>query len=323
VTKKYHYNTLSFAIFCILIIIAFSFFTFADDTDLTLFEDFDRDGLSNAEEDMLGTDSKNSDTDGDGYSDGVEIESGYNPLITAPGDRIVIKKQTVISPSELQTINVTKQISADVVSFLADAQESGETEIDSEEFSKAISEAVAKETTFDTIPPIDISKIKIKKQDYADFPSAKRDEKLREDAIEYFTAISYIFISSFPQGFFEQSTEDVQAEVMQELSSFSESLENYKFFEKIAEDSISAQTQMLEMEVPEDLLQIHSEGLYLLQYAGNIYTSGNYKNPTKDIAPMIATLAQMQGLLELSVGFQEKVDEKIEQYDLGDMFLGL
>ncbi len=323
-TKNYSYNTLSFAIFAILIIATFSFFTFADDTNLTLFEDFDRDGLSNSEEKIFGTNPKQADTDGDGYSDGVEIESGYNPLIKAPGDRIVRdKKPAVITVAPSQTANVTKKISEDVVSYLADAQEAGKTEIDSEEFSKAISDAVSKEVSFESTPPVDISEIKIKEQDYEKLSDKKREEKLKEDAIEYFTAISYVFVSNFPQGFFDQSTDEVQTEVMQELSSFSQSLDNYKFFEDIAEDSIAAQSQMMEIEVPEDLLEVHNEGLYLLRYAGDIYESGNYKNPTNDITPMIATLAQMQGLLDLSVSFQEKIDEKIEQYDLGDMFLDL
>ena len=46
--------------------------------DMTL--DSDNDGLTDAEEEVYGTDKNNSDTDGDGYTDGAEVQNGYNPL---------------------------------------------------------------------------------------------------------------------------------------------------------------------------------------------------------------------------------------------------
>jgi hypothetical protein len=48
--------------------------------------DFDRDGITNAEEIRLGTDPYVADTDRDGQSDGVEIQSGHDPKIFSPGD---------------------------------------------------------------------------------------------------------------------------------------------------------------------------------------------------------------------------------------------
>ncbi|MDD5109938.1 MAG: hypothetical protein PHI63_01830 [Patescibacteria group bacterium] len=42
--------------------------------------DTDGDGLTDQQEQMLGTDPNNPDTDGDGYSDGNEVKNGYNPL---------------------------------------------------------------------------------------------------------------------------------------------------------------------------------------------------------------------------------------------------
>lgn len=42
--------------------------------------DEDKDGLSLADEHEYGTSPTNADTDGDGYSDGVEVQGGYDPL---------------------------------------------------------------------------------------------------------------------------------------------------------------------------------------------------------------------------------------------------
>jgi len=49
--------------------------------------DSDGDGLSDAEEERLGTDPEVADSDGDGFSDGDEVAGGFNPLQYSPGDK--------------------------------------------------------------------------------------------------------------------------------------------------------------------------------------------------------------------------------------------
>ena len=321
-TKKYSYNTISFVVFITLLLGTFSFFTFADDSNLTLFEDFDRDGLSNTEEEALGTNPKVADTDGDGYTDGVEVESGYNPLIPAPGDRIIKDRAPVkIKPIQSDTTNVTRKISEDLVSYLADAQENGVEEINTEEFSKIVSEAVDKEVTFNNIDPIDPNSVRIKKQDYSKLSKKEREEKLREDAIEYFTAISYIFVSTYPQNFFNRPVDEFENEMMQQLANFSTSINNYGFFEDLAKNAVKAESQMQEVEVPADLIELHMKGLYLLRYIKSIYEAGDYKNATSDITPMIAALAKIQGILDLSIEFQKEVKTTMQNYGIEKLFL--
>lgn len=55
------------------------------------FTDSDNDNLSDFEEQRIGTSPQNPDTDGDGYLDGQEVASGYNPLIPAPQDKVVFE----------------------------------------------------------------------------------------------------------------------------------------------------------------------------------------------------------------------------------------
>lgn len=52
------------------------------------FIDSDDDGLRDWEEELYRTNPLNPDTDGDGYLDGEEVNSGHNPLIMAPGDKL-------------------------------------------------------------------------------------------------------------------------------------------------------------------------------------------------------------------------------------------
>lgn len=49
-------------------------------------EDKDQDGLKNEEEKKLGTDPENPDTDGDKILDGIEVKSGYDPLVKMSED---------------------------------------------------------------------------------------------------------------------------------------------------------------------------------------------------------------------------------------------
>lgn len=50
--------------------------------------DPDNDGLKNWEEELHKTDPRNPDTDEDGYVDGEEVASGYDPTVKAPGDAL-------------------------------------------------------------------------------------------------------------------------------------------------------------------------------------------------------------------------------------------
>ncbi len=51
-------------------------------------EDSDHDGLSNQQEVIWNTDPFNPDTDGDGFKDGEEVNSGHSPLVPGPDDLI-------------------------------------------------------------------------------------------------------------------------------------------------------------------------------------------------------------------------------------------
>lgn len=76
-------------LFLAIFLLAWFKLSSAEGNQLNVFEDKDQDGLTNQEEQAYGTDPNDPDSDHDGYSDGTEVKSGYNPLKPAPGDKLV------------------------------------------------------------------------------------------------------------------------------------------------------------------------------------------------------------------------------------------
>lgn len=86
-------------------------------------QDVDRDGLSNQQESIWNSDPFNPDSDGDGFKDGEEVNSGHNPLIPGPDDLI-------------SADNLTEQFSELTVAGLAE----GSLQPDSPDYDQALAD---------------------------------------------------------------------------------------------------------------------------------------------------------------------------------------
>jgi hypothetical protein len=80
----------------------------AQNKTFILEEDFDFDGLSNAEEIELGTDPFKADTDNDGFVDGVEIQLGYDPKKVSPAKLLKSPDPRKIPPKEVDKLKIEK-----------------------------------------------------------------------------------------------------------------------------------------------------------------------------------------------------------------------
>lgn len=74
----------------------------------TLTRDSDHDGLPDREEIVYGTDPFKSDTDGDGYLDGIEVATGHNPLDASDNDKTRPGNFSPLKPNlTAKTVNLT------------------------------------------------------------------------------------------------------------------------------------------------------------------------------------------------------------------------
>lgn len=308
-------------VFAVLVIAGFSVFVMAQENSSSsknIFLDSDQDGLSDEEEKNYGTDPNNVDTDGDGYSDGAEIKSGYDPLKPAPGDKITTgitannTNQQGVGGEE----NMTQEMSVQIAGLITD--ESRE-EITLDDLDDIINQTMGNELTFDDLPEIDESKIKIKQQNYSKYSATERKEKERADALEYLTAVSYIIVNNSPSKIVSMGDlENLFSEVLMEVNLFSTSFSNIAFFEDLATKGEETLNQMNEVSVPENLLDLHIRGLRLANYAVSL--KGNVEqNPTNDPVSGIADLSKIQSLITLATDYSNEISSRLADLEISEI----
>lgn len=255
--------------FACLLLATHNYYTFAAiDTkkDFTVCDetlDSDCDGLISAEETLYGTDANKSDTDDDGYSDGVEVRSGYDPTKPAPGDKIEIqadlKTPTSIESFANDASTTTDSFTKDLQAFVASKEDQPISNSDINDFiSQSMSDKMGQAITIDSLPEIDSSRIKILKQSYANIGDTERKAKSLADAMEYFVKFQYLLISNAPGVILTQ--DDLTAfneNFKNELLSISNPNSNLEYFIDLGNRLELFINQANEIEVPETMLELH------------------------------------------------------------------
>lgn len=315
---------LSLLIFCLLIFSGYSISIMATDNSSqdNIVLDSDLDGASDEEELKYGTDPQNPDSDGDGYSDGAEIQSGYDPLKPAPGDKLTDetantaeKITTTDTTGNGMTGNLTEEVSGQIASMIANSEgETGGVSID--KINTLIEESIQSKITFSQLPQIDEFKIKILPQNYAEFSEEKQARKKKEDNEAYLSSIFYILSNNLPHSI---ASED-------EISSFSDEIiakipmlstgNGMDYFEDLAEKGARMITELYELEVPQDMFEIHVEALQLATYAISLKDKVNIDQ--SDPLASIISLSEAENLLMLATDYLDRVEGKLSELGLTD-----
>ncbi len=319
-------------IFFSLLIFGLAMSIFANDNlngNKNIFLDSDQDGLSDQEELVYGTDPKNSDTDGDGYSDGTEVKSGYDPLKPAPGDKIVnnykVSEKDSHQQSNLENTadsgaqnsnnkNLTEELSVKLATTISNNNEEGIKSVTMDDINTLVDESISDNITFDDLPKIDKSEIKIKKQKYSKLSKEKRKLKKQKDNEEYLTKISFLMINNLPYKISKPSdvegfTKEINKKIAL-LMTANNTPEALAYFDDMGKKGKDALNQLKKIEVPKSLVNLHMKGMQLLTYSIQLSsdTTIDHNDPVKSIFAM----GKVQNLLTLINDFTTEVNNEFE-----------
>lgn len=304
---------LSFLILASLVVLSFAFLSMAQNQSPTtnnIFIDSDQDGLSDQEELLYGTDPHNADTDSDGYSDGTEIKSGYDPLKPAPNDRII--KEQSIQNSDLDEVNLTKDVAQKISLITGDAA-SSDQEITLEKVQSIVDESLNSQGEV-PLPEISTNEIKIKKQNYKNLSAAQIKEKKKEDFIKYITATYYILSSNSPRPITSGADfSSVLASISERLIS-SVSTGNASLLEDLSQSGGKILEQLKDVEVPEELIDIHIQALRFATYGLTLKDS--VKTNSEDSLADLVNLSKIQSFVDALMNFSSEAEIKMQEYGI-------
>lgn len=312
-TKKIR---LSFLILTGLILLSYGFLSYAEENSPTsnnIFLDSDQDGLSDEEEKTYGTDPKNSDTDNDGYSDGAEVKSGYDPKKPAPGDKIITETALETTPPLEDKGNLTKEV-AQKISTITNSTNPEDKEMTLEEIESLVSDSLTEVSAAGELPSIDEDEIKIKKQNYANLSATEIETAKKEDFIKYSSAMFYILASNSPKPI--TSYDDLSSAI----SYFSEEIilaiseGDASEIEKLSKNGEQMLEQLQTIEVPEELVDMHIQGLRFAKYAVSLQDFADYKD--SDPLFYLANLSRIKSLTEALANFSDEINSNLAKYEI-------
>lgn len=309
---KISHAKIGFFIFAIILVAGFYVVSSAQEnstSDKNIFLDSDQDGLSDDEEKTYGTDANNKDTDGDGYSDGTEIKGGYDPLKPAPGDKIIDTQQITESSTEtLKEDNLTNELSVEIANLISE-RSTEQQDITLDDLDTIIEKSTGESLTFEDLPAIEEDEIKIKEQKYSKLSEEKRAQKEKEDAQEYLVAVSYLMANNSPREISKVSDlEAISGQVITQVSLFSDSFSNMDYFSDLAKKGESILEELKEVEVPENMIDIHKKGMQLAKYS--ISLENKFQPENDDPIGTITSLSRVQNLLGLTIEFSSEISKK-------------
>jgi hypothetical protein len=328
-----------FIIFMGLLSVAFILFNFvgADEGVMSYFQDRDGDGLSDTEEKALGTDWQNEDTDGDGYTDGVEVRGGFNPLIPAPGDRFTEEEKALVLETKgikkerrnltqefiekLKSrkgvaINTFQEASGEtgLVTNLTDIQKLKNTSLTQEDIDELTKETLEGVEVNDEVKLIEESEFKILPK-----VTAKSDKKkkatIKKEIEEYLAVTGFIMVNSLPFA-------------VDENTDFNEKLD--KFMTGVGEDIVTGSEtetknsksklrksfeELKDVEVPFVLKDVHIRAVSLIKYLLEQDESVVFNK--NDPIAMGLMIGKLQSVMNQMQDTQDDLDGILLKYEVG------
>ncbi len=262
--------------------------------------DPDNDGLKNWEEEMYKTDKRNPDTDGDGYLDGEEIVSGYDPTIPAPNDALEGTDTSTPRPNptnltDYLTQLITEKVSSGEIKPVDDLNLAPDSTLLNNEaiFNEALLQVTKKANEDFDISKIEIANINISEK-----------ETTKEEISRYISEMSKVL-----------NNDAVYAEIgMSEAEIISEAVElkEFKNLDKIIEFYDQGVKSIQNITVPKDFVDLHKKQISILKLTNKILKS--IRDFEKDPATAAAAIEKYQDLPRIINEFTNELIERIGKY---------
>jgi hypothetical protein len=258
---------------------------------------------------------------GDGYSDGVEVKGGYNPLKKAPGDKIVIDgNDTEVSASKEGAVskeNLTQKISKEVAKMVSE-KGTNKSDVSLGDLDSAVNDALSGSENI-LLPSVSIDEIKVRALTKKEKKlSASERKKLEEEYIvEYLTSMAYIMANNSPSAF--QTVDELQslASDVADQSNNALLLGDFSYISDLSKNGERMLEQVKEVEVPEAMVDLHLKAIQMAKYSVALKDElVATKNNTDDPLKNIATLSKIQGFLSVSSVFASEFGAKLTSYGI-------
>lgn len=315
----------SLLLFFGLLILSVTFFVSADDslTNKNIFQDSDQDGLSNDEEALYKTDPLDKDSDDDGYTDGVEVESGYDPLKPAPGDKLVDTKEGS-REGESQvgaSTNLTTQVSEQIATMVQESALEGGEEVTLDTITESVQSVLDQTDQEIVLPEVSVDEVKVK-QVSKKLKEAERLEKEKEDAVEYLTVMAYILANNSPKKFHSQNDLSSLLTSLGTDSLSAITLGNTKYLEDLSKKGEKILEETKEIEVPEGMLDVHVRAIKMAKYSITLKDEVSKTNPSDPLG-QIASLSKLQGFFGVVSDFSQEIYSKMAEYGIKEIPIDL
>lgn len=315
----------SLLLFFGLLISSVTFFVSADDTmtDKNIFQDSDQDGLSNDEEALYKTDPLDKDSDDDGYTDGVEVESGYDPRKPAPGDKLVDTKEGS-RENESQvgaSTNLTTQVSEQIATMVQESTLEGGEEVTLDTITESVQSVLDQTDQEIVLPEVSVDEVKVKKVSKK-LKEAERLEKEKEDAVEYLTVMAYILANNSPKKFHSQNDLSSLLTSLGTDSLSAITLGNTKYLEDLSKKGEKILEETKDIEVPEGMLDVHVRAIKMAKYSITLKDEVSKTNPSDPLG-QIASLSKLQGFFGVVSDFSQEIYSKMAEYGIKEIPIDL
>jgi len=289
------------------------------------------------------------DTDGDGYMDGVEVESGYDPLKPAPGDKLIIQNDPVVagelvennleSDEENLGINLTEEFlsqleeqKAEELKLLQEVSDNPLAVTDENILSQLQSASISNidiekifEETFNSIDVVEEMDMMME-EDFVIMDEAEEDDEEKKKEIEKKQIEEYLV----KVGFLLATNSPIELDESKELSTLAMSfvndinsyvdMGNTKKLKEYKEQGTVIVDKLKEIEIPYVMKDLHIAGVSLFDYLINSVEEDNLTD-RDDPMKMMVSLGRLQAVLGEFENLKTKTENLLEEYEIN--FVGM